>query len=288
MAAEPPPADVRERYRVSALLAERQPDLPLVNAARVLAQRDANYHLENSSRALNADFLEVIYRMAAGEMPKLDDFFVAGDQGPYSLDRVGLKLSRESVAWSLERLRRDPALLDYVQLAVPRGFTRPGAAAPGASVSVHAEPDGPALVRVEADACGGFELALDPGHLLEDALGSAGGDGAPESLWLKAVAPDGSEALTELTPVGHGAHGASVLRASADGTVVLKRDPRGGLALSGFAVREPIWHAAVSHASTSLGAASEDFLKARIEGSAGIAMTSSGEGGPIRLSSSED
>ncbi len=108
-----------------------------------------------------------------GRCPKLDDFFVAGDQGPYSLDRVGLKLSKESVAWSLERLRRDPALLDYIQLAVPRGFSRPGAAAPGASVSVHAEPEGPALVRVEADARGGFELALDPGHLLEDALDGA-------------------------------------------------------------------------------------------------------------------
>ena len=296
VAAEPPPADVRARYRVSALLRECRPDLPLVNAARVLAQRDANYHLENSSRALNADFLEVIYRMAAGEMPKLDDFFVAGDQGPYSLDRVGLKLSRESVAWSLERLCRDPALLDYIQLAVPRGFSRPGAAAPGASVSVHAEPAGPALVRVEADGRGGFELALDPGHLLEDALaGRGGGDGkdgggsaAAGSLWLESVAPDGTEALTELTAVGHGAHGASVLRASADGSVVLRRDPRGGLALSGFAVREPIWHSAVSHASTSLGAASEDFLTARIEGSAGIAMTSSGEGGPIRLSSPVD
>ena len=34
-------------------------DLPMVNAARVLAQRDASYHLGNSSRALNADFLEI-------------------------------------------------------------------------------------------------------------------------------------------------------------------------------------------------------------------------------------
>ncbi|MEI6452750.1 MAG: hypothetical protein WCP98_22755, partial [Actinomycetes bacterium] len=108
VAAEPVPAAVRERYHVSNLLRERRPDLPLVNAARVLAQRDANYHLENSNRSLNADFLEVIYRMAAGEMPALDDFFVAGDQGPYSLDHVGLKLSREAVAWALARLEKDP------------------------------------------------------------------------------------------------------------------------------------------------------------------------------------
>ena len=66
------------RYRVSALLAERQSDLPLVNAARVLAQRDASYHVDNSSVALTADFLESIYRMAAGELPGEDDFFIAG------------------------------------------------------------------------------------------------------------------------------------------------------------------------------------------------------------------
>ena len=288
VAAEPVPEAVRERYRVSNLLRERRPNLPLVNAARVLAQRDANYHLENSNRSLNADFLEVIYRMAAGEMPAVDDFFVAGDQGPYSLDRVGLKLSREAVAWALARLEKDPALLDYVQLAVPRGFTRPGAAPPGASVSVHAGADAPALARVDADAGGGFELALNAGHPLEGALGRGGAADGDGSLWLRAVAADGAVTATELTAVGHGAHGVGVLRASADGTVVLKRDPRGGLALSGFAVREPIWHAPVSHASMSLGAASEDFLRARIEGNAGLAMTSSGEGGPIRLSSADD
>ena len=107
--AEPVPPEVAARYRVSALLGEREPGLPLPPAARVLADGGASYHLANSSRALNADFLEVVYRMAAGELPRLDDFFVAGDHDDYSLDRVGLRLSRESVAWSLERLRRDPA-----------------------------------------------------------------------------------------------------------------------------------------------------------------------------------
>ncbi len=288
VAAEPVPEAVRERYRVSNLLSELRPGLPLVNAARVLAQRDANYHLENSNRSLNADFLEVIYRMAAGELPTLGDFFVVGDQGPYSLDRVGLKLSRDAVAWSLARLENDPTLLDYIQLAVPRGFTRPGAVEPGASVSLHTDADAPALARVEADAAGGFELALHAGHPLEGALAPGGAADSDGSLWLRAVAVDGAVTETELTAVGHGAHGVSVLRASADGAVVLKRDPRGGLALSGFAVREPIWHAPVSHASMSLGAASEDFLRARIEGNAGLAMTSSGEGGPIRLSSADD
>jgi len=293
IAAEPVPDEVRRHYRVSRLLRERLPDLPLVNAARVLAQCDANYHLENSNRSLNADFLEAIYRMAAGEMPALDDFFLAGDQGPYSLDRVRLKLSRASVAWSLARLREDPALLDYIQLAVPRGFTRPGAVPPGASVSVHAGVDSPPLVRVKADARGGFEATLEAGHPLDTALRPGGaaddsGGGDTGGLRLRVTAADGSVSDVDLSAVGHGAHGSGVLRASADGAVTLKRDPRGGLVLSGFAVREPIWHAPVSHASMSLGAASEDFLRARIEGNAGIAMTSSGEGGPIRLSSTED
>ena len=100
--AEPVPADVAGRYRVSALLAEREPGLPLPLAARVLAEGGASYHVENSSRSVNADFLEVIYRMAAGELPDLDDFFVSGGHDEYSLDRVGLRLSRASVAWSLE------------------------------------------------------------------------------------------------------------------------------------------------------------------------------------------
>src|SRR5262249_51329159 len=47
VAAEPPPAHVRERFRVSALLGELRPDLPLVNAARILADENANWHLEN-------------------------------------------------------------------------------------------------------------------------------------------------------------------------------------------------------------------------------------------------
>jgi glutamate synthase domain-containing protein 3/ferredoxin len=255
----------------------------MVNAARVLAQRDASYHLGNSSRALNADFLEVIYRMAAGALPELDDFFVTGDQGPYSLDRVGLKVSRESVAWALERLRRDPSLLDYVSLAVPRGFVRPGAVVPGATVSLHATPDGPALLRFGADGRGGFDLRVDDRHPLAEAVEAA--DGAP--LVLRAVAPDGSTTESELDAVGAGAHGVSVLRASADGAVVLKRDPRGGLVLSGLGIREPIWHGPVCHASTSLGAASEDFLVARVEGNTGLTMTSSGEGGPLRVSADD-
>ena len=85
-----------------------------------------------------------------------------------------------------------------------------------------------------------------------------------------------------------------MLRASRDGRVTVKRATPsagasgGGVVLSGFGFREPIWHGPVSHASISLGAASEDFLIARIEGNAGIAMTSSGEGGPIRLTRDED
>src|SRR5262249_26883236 len=134
IAAEPVPRAVRERFAVSALLRELEPDLPLAHAARVLAHENANFHLENSNRNLNADFLEVIYRMAAGKPPSADDFFIESDMGALSLDSIGIRLSKRSLEWSLERLRRDPRLLDYVSLAVPRGFLRPGAAVPGARV----------------------------------------------------------------------------------------------------------------------------------------------------------
>ena len=297
VAAEPAPPEVAARFRVSALLGEREPGLPLPEAARVLADGGASYHVDNSSRALNADFLEVIYRMAAGELPRLDDFFVAGDHDEYSLDRVGLRLSRASVAWSLSRLSRDPALLDYLSLAVPRGFLRPGAADPGARVTVHGAPQAAALVGLEADVRGGFEARLRRGHPLERALE---GD---EPLWLRAVDAAGHETLTELCPVAFaaadapdgrdapgapGGRGTTVLRASAGGAVTIRRDPRGGLIVSGASVREPIWHGPVCHASTSLGAASEDYLIARIEGAAGLTMTSSGEGGPLRLAADDD
>ena len=72
---------------------------------------------------------------------------------------------------------------------MPRGFTRPGAVPPGASVSLHAGADAPGLARIDADASGGFELALDAGNPLE---GAVDGDG---SVWLRAVAVDG--AITE-------------------------------------------------------------------------------------------
>jgi len=152
--AEPVPPAVRAQYRVSALLGHVEPDLPAVHAARIMAHANANWHLENSNRNLSADFLEVIYRMAAGNAPELDDFFLASDMGPLSLDSVGLRLSRESLAWSLERLKRDPALLDYVSLAVARGFMRPGAVVANAVVTLHAASDGPTLARFPGLGCG--------------------------------------------------------------------------------------------------------------------------------------
>jgi glutamate synthase domain-containing protein 3/ferredoxin len=282
VAAEPPPRSVRERYRVSSLLGEVEPDLPLVRAARILAHENANYHLMNTNRNLGADFLEVIYRMAAGEPPRVEDFFVEGDMGPLSLDGIGVRLSRASIGRAIERLRENPTLLDYISLAVPRGFLRPGAVAPRAQASLHAAPDGPAIATFEADAFGGFEAALPAGHAVERALASA----AP--LWLRARGPEGEAAVVELTARDHGGLGASVARASRDGAVVVRHDPRGGTVVRGFGFREPVWHGPVSHASISLGAASEDFLIARIEGNAGLAMTSSGEGGPIRLAGDEE
>ncbi|HEY3217361.1 MAG TPA: glutamate synthase-related protein [Candidatus Eisenbacteria bacterium] len=286
--AEPVPPVVRKTYRVSSLLEALRPDLPLVHAARILAQQTASYHLMNSNRNLNADFLESIYRMAAGWMPREEDFFIAGDMGPLSLDGIGLKLSRESLRWSLERLHRDPGLLDYISLAVPRGFLRPGAVAPQAGVTLHAGDTGSPLASFTADRRGGFEVGIEESAELSRSLGGT------DSLWLAAreeardEAEPGVERRIELVSAGHRARGRTVLRASRDGSVTLRRLPHGGLRLSGFGFREPVWHGPVSHASISLGAASEDFLVARIEGNAGLAMTSSGEGGPVRVASEED
>src|SRR5436190_764370 len=58
IAAEPVPADVRDRFKVSTLLEEVIPDLPLVHAARILAHENANWHLQNSNRNLSGDFLQ--------------------------------------------------------------------------------------------------------------------------------------------------------------------------------------------------------------------------------------
>ncbi len=283
LAVEKPPNAVRERYKVSSLFGELRPDLPLVHAARILAHHDANTHLENTNRNLSADFLEVIYRMAAGQLPTADDFFIQSDMGSMSLDSIGLRLSRESLAWSLERLSRDPALLDYVSLAVPRGFSRPGAVAPRATVTVHANrADAVPLLTFESDPRGGFEVRLESGHEVEQAIA---GD-AP--LWFVARDADSQEQRIETVARGHGAHGHLVARASKDGAIAVRREPKGGVTLAGFGFRQPIWQGPVSHASISLGAASEDFLTARIEGNVGLAMTSSGEGGPIRLEKDGD
>jgi hypothetical protein len=157
VAAEPVPPQIRERYQVSRLLRELTRELPLVHAARILAQENANYHLENSNRNLSADFLEVIYRMAAGALPTVDEFFMASDMGALSLDAIGLKLSKASLAWSIERLRRDPRLLDYISLAVPRGFERPGAVAADAMVEIF-NAAGVRLVEFDANGEGGFEV----------------------------------------------------------------------------------------------------------------------------------
>ncbi len=287
--AEPAPNTVREAFKVSSMMKEVEPDLPLVLAARVMAHENTNYHLMNSNRGLNADFLEVVYRMAAGEAPREEDFFIEGDLGPLSMDAIGLRLSRESLRWSLRRLAGDPRRLDYVSLAVPRGFFRAGAVPPGAAIELRAEREGAALESWTADARGGFE------HRLRSNPAADQGLEADRPMWIVARDGEDAERVIEMAARGHGAHGRTVLRASADGAVTIRRDPAasaknggGDLVISGFGFREPIWHGPVSHASISLGAASEDFLVARMEGNSGLSMTSSGEGGPIRLSSDED
>jgi hypothetical protein len=201
LAAEPVPPAVRERFKVSALLGEMRSDLPLVHAARSMAHRDASWHLENTNRSLNADFLEVIYRMAAGALPTADDFLIGGDLGPLSIDSIGVKLSRDSIEWSLERLRRDPHLLDYISLAVPRGFMRPGALAGGRQAGLHAEPGAAALATFTVDLRGGFELHLPAGHAVESTLAGAG------PLWLVGGDGHGGEQRIELMARGHGGAG---------------------------------------------------------------------------------
>ncbi|HTO89793.1 MAG TPA: glutamate synthase-related protein [Candidatus Sulfotelmatobacter sp.] len=292
IAAEPVPAGVRERFKVTSLLRELTPELPLVHAARILAHRNANYHLENSNRNLGADHLEVIYKMAAGQLPRTDDFFIESDMGPLSLDGIGLKLSRRSLERSLARLRRDPSSLDYISLAVPRGFLRPGAVPAGSEVTLQIEGEpGSSIAFVTfasftADGEGGFDQSLDSTPELESTLASGA------SLWISALDAEGDETRVELLARGHGGHGLSLVRASRDGTVTLRRSLRAGAPagyqLSGFGFREPVWHGPVNHSSISLGAASEDFLTARVEGNSGLSMTSSGEGGPIRLSADQD
>jgi glutamate synthase domain-containing protein 2/glutamate synthase domain-containing protein 3 len=284
IAAEPVPREVAGRFRVSRLLKEvrRLPELAL--AGRLQAHGTASWHLSNLNRNLTGDHLEVAYRMAAGEPPRVEDFFLAGDMGPWSLDGVRLKLSRASVAWSLARLAEDPAALDYLQLAVPRGFDRPGAAPVGAlcELRLGSRPETEPLARWRANAIGGFEVRLPDTDDLRRALASG------EPLEMVAADEAGSGArLTVLGRTGAGSGGELLARASLDGRVTLKRHPAGGYVLSGLGVRRPIWQGPVAHASISLGAASEDFLVARLEGNVGLTMVSSGEGGPIRLASDE-
>jgi glutamate synthase domain-containing protein 2 len=282
LASEAIPPDVRRYFRVSNLMSELSPRLNLVAAAQIQEQRTANWHLENTNHNLTGDYLEMIFRMAAGFAPETDDFFLQGDSGPASLDGIRLRLSSESVEWSLERLRRDPALLDYIQLAVPRGFHRPGAVASGAQCDLRVRGSGAAapLARWTADRHGGFEVRLTDAQSIEAEIAR----GANLEV---AVSGAGFEEVRSipLQEQGHGGSGLSVVQASADGQVILKRHPTGGYVLSGLGIRAPLWQSPVSHASISLGAASEDFLTARLEGNEGLAMVSSGEGGPIRFES---
>jgi hypothetical protein len=157
-----------------------------------------------------------------------------------------------------------------------------GAGAP-ASAKPHGNggtPEG-SLATWSADRRGGFEARIAADAELAAALERGA------ALEVVALGPDGDEPL--IVALAAGAEtGTSIARASSDGAIVLKRHPAGGYVLSGLGVREPVWQAPIAHASISLGAASEDFLVARIEGNAGIAMVSSGEGGPIRLARDED
>ncbi|NIW25626.1 MAG: hypothetical protein GWN29_14245, partial [Gammaproteobacteria bacterium] len=72
----------------------------------------------NTNQNLTADHLQVIYRMAGGRFPEVDDFFLEGTMGPLSLDGIGVRVSRRSVEAALQNVRRNPTALDYINLCV--------------------------------------------------------------------------------------------------------------------------------------------------------------------------
>ena len=286
IAAEPVPPSVRKRFKVSSLLQELTPDVPLVAAARTLAHRNANYHLMNSNKSLSADHLEVIYRMAAGRFPEASDFFLESDMGPWSMDGIGVRVERADVEASLAALRRDATALDYINLAVSRGFHRPGALPPDAKGTLAADVVGKqTLARFNTDATGGFQVRFEAKELPDvvNVLCTDSEGALLQPIALVAPAAPTTDALGRARPASNAPPGLSVRRASADGRILIKEDATGGFVLEGVGIREPVWTGPVNHASISLGAASEDFLLARVEGNAGLAMTSSGEGGPLRL-----
>ena len=283
---EPIPPHVQRRYKVSRLLGEVVPDLPLVAAARIMAHRNANYHLANSNRSLTADHLNVIYRMAGGRFPEVDDFFFDSDMGPLSLDNIGVALDREHVAAALEALRNDPEALDYINLCVPRGFDRPGAVPPNADCLLAGDAVGKqVLLRFRSDVTGAFRVAVPAEHgtralflIATDESGRV----SPAVELRPVPAPQVADG-DRTRPAPGAPPGLSVRRASPDGRVLFKEEPSGGFVLEGAGIRQPVFTGPVNHASISLGAASEDFLLARVEGNVGLAMVSSGEGGPLRL-----
>ncbi len=284
LADEPIPPSAQAVFKISRLLGLVVPDVPLVAGAKLLAQRNANYHLMNTNQSLTADHLNVLYRMAAGRFPEVEDFFVEGSMGPLSLDGIGLQVSRAAVAASLAALRRDPSVLDYINLCVPRGFHRPGAVPPGARCVLAADPRGEqVLVEFQADRCGAFRATVPAapgvGPLWVVVQEHECGARAPIELQS---APHPVDSAHGQVPAPGAPAGLSVRLSSADQRVLLRQEG-GGFVLEGAGVREPVYSGPVHHASISLGAASEDLLMARIEANAGLALTSSGEGGPIRV-----
>jgi glutamate synthase domain-containing protein 2 len=278
----------RSVFRVSRLLDQVETDLELVASARVLAHRNANYHLMNTNQNLTADHLQVIYRMSGGRFPEADDFFVEGAMGPLSMDGIGVRVSRRSVEASLQNLRRNPAALDYINLCVPRGLDRRGAVLPGARCVLSLDAAGaPPLTEFVADARGGFEVRLSEANTEAThyvvAYEAGGDEKSPLSIALHRVEPADEEENGSSRPAADAPAGLSVRLASADHRIVVRQEAAGGFVLEGVGIREAVYAGPVQHASISLGAAGEDFLLSRVEGNVGLALTSSGEGGPLRL-----
>jgi len=118
--------------------------------------------------------------------------------------------------WLIGRHRRQVAV---ISLAVPRGFLRPGAVAPGAAVEIRRAMENDVLAAFTADARGGFEVKLDSGHAIERALEGGG------ALALVARDPEGNTTQIELVAEGHGGHGRSIARASDRGSPGGTRSP---------------------------------------------------------------
>ena len=224
VAAEPVPPAVRDTFRVSALLAAATARSAAGRTPRASWRTRTSTSIStNPNRSLNADFLEVIYRMAAGRCRAPRTSSSPATWGRGSLDGIGLQaLARTSLAWSLGAARARPGARSTTSRSRCRAASRGPARAPaGADGDARDRGGNAPLASCVADACGGFELELPAGHPVEAALAR----GAPLALTCHVRRRPGARPAVELVADGHGGRGRRVVRAARDGTVTLRRAP---------------------------------------------------------------